>query len=411
MPTPERDTETARLRTLHEQGILDTPREPFFDDLAYLAAEVCATPVALVAFVDRHRVWFKARVGTEADEVSRAPGFFEDLIATAAPVVVPDMAADDRHAAESIAGPPIGARFLAGAPLTGAAGEVLGALVVADRVPRTLQEWQRGALHLLARMTAREQRERFSRRDADRRRLDAVGAIAGGLAHEFNNLLTVILGSGSLLESRLEPGDPRREDTRRILASAQRAAALTRQMLAVSGHRSLVPEVIDLNEIVARRAPEWTALPGDPVRLDLHLAPRLGRVKADRRQIELALRGLIDAAVETMPSGGTLRVATHELDAPAVGRPDGASLPPGRYVAVEVTDTAADGVPGPTRDDGSVLDSTIGRITENGVEPEFSLPVVHGIVAQSGGHLQVGGAAGGAAAFRILLPRLADAPA
>lgn len=146
------DDETARLDTLYRYGILDTPAEQAFDDLAALAASLCGTPIALVSLIDKTRQWFKAKVGLTVSETPREHALCAYAIRQPHELfVVPDAATDERFATNPfvIGGPRI--RFYAGAPLTTAEGHALGTLCVIDRVPRTLTAEQIEGLRLLAR--------------------------------------------------------------------------------------------------------------------------------------------------------------------------------------------------------------------------------------------------------------------
>jgi signal transduction histidine kinase len=400
MSTLVSEQEAARLRTLQEQAILDTPAEQAFDDLAYLAAEVCGTPMALVSFVDRERQWIKAGVGLERGNADRAFGFVDATLDAGGLLVIPDVLADPRHAANAAVAEPLLARFYAGLPLVTIEGHAIGALAVMDHVPRSLEQWQHGALRVLARLAGRELEVRHARRTSDRRRMESISTLAGGLAHEFNNLLTVILGSGHLLDARLPPGDPRHEDTRRILASARRAAVLTRQMLVFSRHRSLVPDLVDLNEVIGRRVQAWREALGERIRLDLRLASGVGSVKADRGQIETALSHLVLGAAGAMPDGGTLTVATADVEAGVAGEGPDEAVPPGRYVVVDVAETA---FLEPPADPGRAL-PIVEVLRDDGRDPGPGLPAVFGIVTESGGYLRVASRGGGGAAYRVLLP-------
>jgi len=151
MQATQPETERARLDALRGYAVLDTGPEPDFDGLARLAAQVCATPAAVVAFVDLDRVWFKARIGLDDAEVPRAGGFCSQTILQADPLVVADATQDLRFAGHPLVSGPAGIRFYAGIPLLGAAGVALGALAVLDRVPRTLAPEQLEALRILSR--------------------------------------------------------------------------------------------------------------------------------------------------------------------------------------------------------------------------------------------------------------------
>ena len=144
--------EAGRLALLAECGILDTPADPDFDDLAQLAAEICGTPIALISLVDETRQWFKSRVGLAATETPRHVAFCAHAIVDSARLmIVPDAARDPRFSANDLVTGPVGIRFYAGAPLVMEGGHALGTLCVFDRHPREITAGQREALAALAR--------------------------------------------------------------------------------------------------------------------------------------------------------------------------------------------------------------------------------------------------------------------
>lgn len=154
MKTP--DNEAERLRALLELRILDTPREKFFDDLAFLAAHVCDTPIALVSFVDGSRQWFKARVGLETTETPRDVAFCAHAILGDDIFEVPDSLEDERFAYNPLVTGSPNIRFYAGAPLLTSDGFAFGTVCAIDREPRLLTDEQREALRTLSRLIIAE---------------------------------------------------------------------------------------------------------------------------------------------------------------------------------------------------------------------------------------------------------------
>lgn len=148
---PTLPDEPERLAALQHYEVLDTPPEPAFDDLAFLAAHICATPIAMVSLVDADRQWFKARVGLDLTETPRDVAFCAHAIAEPTPLVVPDALADDRFAGNPLVVGDPQIRFYAGAPLRVRDGHALGTLCVIDRVPRELSDEQQRALEALSR--------------------------------------------------------------------------------------------------------------------------------------------------------------------------------------------------------------------------------------------------------------------
>jgi len=386
------EREAARLQALHDQAILDTPPEAAFDDIAYLAAEVCGAPVALITFVDRDRQWFKAVVGAGTRECPRSAGFCPLAIERDDLLVVPDALASPLLHDRSSAAAGLPGRFYAGMPLVTADGHAIGTLCVLDHVPRVLQPWQQGALRTLARLVMRELQVRQARRDLDRRKTEAIGTLAGGLARELSHLLVALQEQERLLAARAAKDDPCRTALQRGLEGAQRAAALTRELLGVSRHCSPAPQFVDLNDLITRREPEWQALLGDAVRLRLRLGPDLGRVKADPTQIGRALESLVESVRDDLPRGADLTIATDSVVA--------AGDPPGRYVAVSIGDRGAEPVP----ESADAIVEPSGAGFENGGRNGLGLSAAHGIIVQNGGHIESSARPGQGAQVRIFLP-------
>src|SRR3989441_6223612 len=145
-------------------------------------------------------------------------------------------------------------------------------------------------------------------------KMEAVGRLAGGVAHAFNNLLTAILGSVELLLRDLEPASPLRQDAGEIKKAGERAAELTRQLLAYSRRQVLNPEVLDLNRVVADMDRMLRRLIGEDVDLVTSPAPQLDAVRADRGQIEQVLVNLVLNARDAMPQGGKLTIETANVE-------------------------------------------------------------------------------------------------
>jgi PAS domain S-box-containing protein len=224
-------------------------------------------------------------------------------------------------------------------------------------------------------------------------KMEAVGRLAGGVAHDFNNLLTVIMGYGSLLLEQTAATDPRYEQIRMIRTTAERAAALTRQLLAFSRKQILMPVVLDLNTVVTELAPMLRRLIGEDIRLMTDLTPDLGPIKADRNQLEQILVNLVVNARDAMPTGGRLTITTHNEDADEA---DGSAR-----VVLVVRDTGH-GMDEHTR---VHLFEPFFTTKEVGKGTGLGLATVYGIVQQSGGTIAVDSAPGEGATFRISLPR------
>ena len=232
-------------------------------------------------------------------------------------------------------------------------------------------------------------------------KMEAVGRLAGGVAHDFNNLLTVIQGYAELLGASLANDPERSESLGEIVRAAERAAALTRQLLAFSRRQVLETRVLDLGAVVADTEKMLRRLIGEDVEVVVVKPATLGHVKADPGQIEQVLLNLAVNSRDAMPGGGrlTVELADVTLDAPFTTSHD--SIPSGRYVVVSVRDT------------GSGMDAeTLGHLfepffttKEKGKGTGLGLATVFGIVKQSGGYVDVASAPGAGTTIRVYLPR------
>ncbi|MBI5881781.1 MAG: response regulator [Elusimicrobia bacterium] len=248
----------------------------------------------------------------------------------------------------------------------------------------------------------------LERQLAQAQKLEAIGRLAGGVAHDFNNLLTAISGfSGFLLES-LPKGDPRREDVLEIRLAGERAAALTRQLLAFSRLRAVEPRVMDLNDAVREVLKMLSRVIGEDVEIETALLPGPAPVLADPNHIHQVLLNLAVNARDAMPTGGRLRIETRVVsldEAAAKARP---YARPGPYLALEVSDTG-------TGMDQAVLSHIFEAFFTTKAEGQgtgLGLSTIYGIVRQCGGFISVESAPGTGSKFTVHLPLVdREAPA
>jgi PAS domain S-box-containing protein len=234
-------------------------------------------------------------------------------------------------------------------------------------------------------------------------KMDAVGQLAGGIAHDFNNMLTAITGYSVLLLDELDESDPKREDVQEIKAAADRAATLTRQLLAFSRRQMLQPEVLNLNKTAGEMQKMLRRLVVEDVKLVTVLEPELGCVKADPGQVEQVLMNLVVNARDAMPDGGTLTIETANIHLGEAysGQHAPLPIPRGDYVRLTVSDTGC-----------GMDDATRARIFEpffttkpKGKGTGLGLSTVYGIVKQSGGYIWCYSEPGQGTTFKIYLPR------
>jgi PAS domain S-box-containing protein len=235
-------------------------------------------------------------------------------------------------------------------------------------------------------------------------RLEAIGRLAGGVAHDFNNLLGVITGFGELIWKQLPEDRLARERLQQILKAAERAAGLTRQLLAFSRKQVMQPKQLDLNATVRELGRMLERVVGEDVEIDIHTAEGLGFVMADPTQLDQVLMNLVVNARDAMPKGGKLTIETsnEECDSAYAGAHPPAQ--PGRFVMLAVSD------------DGEGMDE---ETQKHVFEPFFTtkspgagtglgMATVYGVVKQSGGFVWVYSEVGVGTTFKIYLPRVDD---
>jgi two-component system, cell cycle sensor histidine kinase and response regulator CckA len=233
-------------------------------------------------------------------------------------------------------------------------------------------------------------------------RLDALGQLAGGVAHDFNNLLTVILTYAGILLDDVEPGTEEQRSVEQIKDASERAADLTRQLLAFGRRQVLQPRAVDLNETVGEVEKMLRRVLASNIKLEITLANNLGLVMADPGQIKQVLVNLAINARDAMPDGGRLSIATMNVDLnTSYLDPDARALI-GPHVTITVADTGV----GMTPEVASKVFDPFFTTKEVGKGTGLGLASVHGIVEQSGGRVWVRSEPGRGSTFKIYLPRI-----
>jgi PAS domain S-box-containing protein len=257
-------------------------------------------------------------------------------------------------------------------------------------------------------VTMRKRAEETMRRSEEQLqnsvKMDAIGRLAGGVAHDFNNMLTTILGYADLLMTRMEPDNPYRGDIEEIHKSGQRAAALTRQLLAFGRRQVAQPKVVELNSVVSDVDNMLRKLLGENVELKMVLTPDLGHTRADGSQLQQVIVNLAMNARDAMPTGGKFRIETVNVDLDE--NRDNFYIPvrPGRYVMLAAADTGT----GLTPDAREHLFEPFFTTKPKGMGTGLGLSTVYGVVKQSGGTIAVDTEEGKGTTMRLYFPRVDD---
>jgi signal transduction histidine kinase/CheY-like chemotaxis protein len=232
-------------------------------------------------------------------------------------------------------------------------------------------------------------------------KMEAVGRLAGGIAHDFNNLLTVILGYSQILTDGVPAGSRLAESTTQIKSAAERAAGITRQLLAFSRKQVLSPRVINLNEVMLSLDSLLRRLIGEDIEVLTVPANDLGSVRADPGQIEQVIMNLALNARDAMPAGGKLTLETSNVDLDSSYARDDVPVEPGRYVMLAVSDSGE----GMSEETQSRIFEPFYTTKEVGKGTGLGLSMVYGIVKQSGGYIWVYSEPHRGTTFKIYLPR------
>jgi signal transduction histidine kinase len=420
----------ARLQALRGSRLLDTPPEEVFDRLTRLVCRLLGVPVALVSLVDADRQFFKSAIGLPAPwalrrETPLSHSFCRHVVESGAPLIVQD-AASHPLVCSNLAVSELGVAAYLGMPLATAEGHVLGALCAIDTEPREWTPADAAALRDLAAMAtgeigmrrlaeelearAREEvaaREAAQARLAQVQRLEALGQLAGGVAHDVANVLQAVQGGVRMATGRLD-SDP--AASRQLLDMvghvAQRGASVTRRLLAFARPGERAVARLDVGVLVAELAEVLSHTLGGPVKVRAEAEPDLPALLVDRGELEAVLVNLAVNARDAMPRGGTLTFVAGSEQVGEGGAAHPAVLRTGRYVRLSVVDTG-------TGMDAAILARAAERFFTTKPEGQgtgLGLAMARDFAERAGGALVLASAPGRGTTVTIWLPCPEEAP-
>ena len=259
-------------------------------------------------------------------------------------------------------------------------------------------------IHIFGYLIDETERRKAEEHLRQEQKMSALGLLAGGISHDFNNILGVIMGYADIVLARVKQGDPLEKCAKQISEAAERGAALTKQLLACSRQQVISSSVLELNKVITDFGAMLTRIIGEDIELTISPAADSGRVKADQSQIEQVLLNLAINARDAMPKGGRLVIESRNvvLGESYVGRHP--VVPPGEYVMVAVSDTGV-GMDESTRDQ---IFQPFFSTKEFGKGTGLGLAIVYGIVKQSDGFIWVYSELGVGTTFKVYLPRVRE---
>jgi two-component system cell cycle sensor histidine kinase/response regulator CckA len=404
-----RATQQAAVAQFGERALVTDDLARLFNDAVALVAETLDLPFGgvLERRSDGQTLVLRAAVGWSSTQVGQMTTAISDdtqagyTLSHNEPTIVADMTREMRFA---------GAKRLREHDIASGITVVIpgpmhayGVLAAHDKRPREFSRddvyFLQAIAHVLGTAVERSRADKAFRQA---QRLEAVGRLASGVAHDFNNMLTAITGYGEIVKSSFSAGDERIAEVDEILKAAGRAAGLTRQLLAFSRQQVLQPRMVMLNDVVKGIEKMLSRLIAEDIELAASLQGDLGYVKADPGQIEQVILNLCVNARDAMPDGGTLTIETCNVDLD-IGQTKELSMEaPGAYVMLAVTDTGI-GMDAETR---SKIFEPFFTTKPADQGTGLGLATVYGIVKQSGGEIWVYSELGRGTTFKVFLPRL-----
>jgi len=252
----------------------------------------------------------------------------------------------------------------------------------------------------------RDERRRLEAQIIEAQKMEVIGLLASGVAHDFNNILAVIIGYSDLMASDLGPDSPLQKYTEEIRHASERAAGLTRQLLVFCRKQTVVPAVLDLNVVVRDLDKMLRRLIDENIEMTIIPAQQIGRVKADSGQVGQVLMNLVVNARDAMPYGGKLTIATNNVELDENYARTHTSVIPGHYVMLSVSDTGT----GMTEEVKELVFDAFFTTKPMGKGTGLGLATCKTIVNQSGGHIDVYSEVGKGSTFKVYFPRIAQAP-
>jgi PAS domain S-box-containing protein len=407
-----RASQQAAVARLGQRALSVADLQSLFDDAIAFVAETLDLPVAAVferrsdgsALVMCSGVgWYEARPG-QAVVAADADTQWGLTITTSEPVIVD--AARPARASRPLS--PLEADVASGVTVV-IPGPVnpYGVLAAHDRRPRTFTvddvHFLQAMAHILGTAVERNRRDGVFRQA---QRLEAVGRLASGVAHDFNNMLSAISGFGQLVQAGLGAKDPLQEDVGEILKAAERAAGLTRQLLTFSREQQRQPTTVCVNDVVTDMKNMVQRLIGDRIELILSLDPHLGLIKVDPNQIEQVILNLCVNARDAMPAGGRLTIETTNTELDSTQTHEHSIDAPGTYVRLCVTDTGM----GMDRETQAQIFEPFFTTKAPDKGTGLGLATVYGIVKQSDGEIWVYSERNVGTTFKLFFPRRDDEP-
>jgi PAS domain S-box-containing protein len=263
-----------------------------------------------------------------------------------------------------------------------------------------------GDLIVISFITDISERTKMERQVRQSQKMEAVGQLAGGVAHDFNNLLTVISGYSNMLLSDLGPESPQHESVDEISTAADRAAVLTKQLLAFSRHQVVQPKRFDVNQRVVETHRILKRLIGEDIQLELALGEDIGQILADPGQLDQVIINLVVNARDAMPNGGRLLIETAALDVAEAYAASHFEVRPGPHIMLAITDSGT----GMTPDVQSHIFEPFFTTKPAGKGTGLGLATVYGIVKQANGAIFVYSEPGRGTTFKIVIPVATDIP-